>query len=158
MKKIYRSLAVVIAVMLAAVLCWNIALAVDYNVMGDADGSGKVDATDARIILRLAAKLQDAESAAQTLVCDVDGSGKVDATDARLVLRVAAKLDSEFPATLPDTPAVTDPTGEPTSETGAQPVKPVDPKTDDPASVETTTGSGVIFTDTPAEDPTYTVG
>ncbi|MBQ1553097.1 MAG: dockerin type I repeat-containing protein [Clostridia bacterium] len=61
--------------------------------MGDADGSGKVDATDARAVLRAAAKLDTLE-ADKAIAADVTGDNKIDATDARVVLRVAAKLDS----------------------------------------------------------------
>ena len=54
--------------------------------------NGKVDATDARLVLRAAAKL-DTLSAIQARFCDMDGNGKIDAIDARKILRIAAKLD-----------------------------------------------------------------
>ncbi len=59
---------------------------------GDVDGSGKVDATDARITLRAAVGLEKLD-ATQTKSADVDKSGKVDATDARLILRAAVGLE-----------------------------------------------------------------
>ncbi|MBQ1552536.1 MAG: dockerin type I repeat-containing protein [Clostridia bacterium] len=62
-------------------------------IMGDADGDGSVTATDARLALRAAAKLDTLEGAAAK-ACDCDGSNTIDATDARSILRAAAKLDS----------------------------------------------------------------
>ncbi len=64
--------------------------------LGDVNGDGDVDATDARLALRAAAKL-DTLSGTQLLAADVNGDGIVDATDARTILRVAAKLE-ELPA------------------------------------------------------------
>ena len=54
---------------------------------------GKVDATDARLALRAAAKLDTLTGQAFTNA-DVDGSGIINAEDARKILRVAAKLES----------------------------------------------------------------
>ena len=59
---------------------------------GDANGDGKVNARDARLALRYAAKLigddeLDAEAA------DINGDGKVNARDARAMLRKAAGLE-----------------------------------------------------------------
>lgn len=59
---------------------------------GDVDGNGKITASDARLALRIAAKL-DAADAAKILVADVDGNGKVTASDARKILRHAARLE-----------------------------------------------------------------
>lgn len=59
-------------------------------IIGDADGDGAVSATDAALVLRVAAKLsvtKFVEAAA-----DVDGSSSISATDAALILRIAAKL------------------------------------------------------------------
>lgn len=61
--------------------------------MGDVDGSGKVDATDARLVLRAAAKLDTLDDV-KSKAADVNGDGKIDATDARIVLRVSAKLEN----------------------------------------------------------------
>lgn len=61
---------------------------------GDVDLDGKITATDARILLRIAAKLQTA-TPAHILLGDLDGNGKVDSADARQVLRIAARLEPE---------------------------------------------------------------
>lgn len=63
--------------------------------LGDVDGSGKVNAGDARAILRQAARLQELDPVFAPLG-DVNGDGSVKAGDARLALRMAARLDSLF--------------------------------------------------------------
>ncbi|MBE6767970.1 MAG: hypothetical protein E7549_03560 [Ruminococcaceae bacterium] len=64
---------------------------------GDVDGNGKVDSTDARLVLQFAVK-KIAPTAIDLEVADVDGSGKVDSTDARLILQYAVKKIHKFPA------------------------------------------------------------
>ena len=59
---------------------------------GDVNGDGKLTAMDARLVLRIAARL-DTPDEIQTIAADFDSSGKITASDARLVLRKAAKLD-----------------------------------------------------------------
>lgn len=124
-----RKIRALLAVLLCAVLVMSIsaaipgASAVEYNV-GDVDMNGSVDAVDARIVLRAAAKL-DTLTAFESLLADVDQSGAVDATDARLVLRFAAKLDP-----MPDVKYI------------------------DPADVTTTEPAAVITTTEPTTVPT----
>ncbi len=72
------------------------AMPADDPFWGDADGSGTVDSTDARLILQYYAKKIPADALALT-VCDVDGSGTVDSTDARLILQLYAKKIDMFP-------------------------------------------------------------
>ena len=59
---------------------------------GDLDGNGKITAADARVALRLSAKLEYATEA-QKILADVNLDGKITAADARKILRVAAKLE-----------------------------------------------------------------
>lgn len=62
---------------------------------GDVDSDGKVTASDARYVLRVAAKLEKPLSDEEILeVADISGNNKVAAEDARLILRIAAKLDN----------------------------------------------------------------
>lgn len=61
--------------------------------IGDADQSGSVDATDARIILRVAARLDELTDPVALKRADLDRNGSVNAVDARMALRLAAKLD-----------------------------------------------------------------
>lgn len=64
-------------------------------VLGDIDGNGKITAADARLALRVAARLQKCTTK-QFAAADVDNNGKITASDARLILRYAAKLISSF--------------------------------------------------------------
>lgn len=67
------------------------------RVLGDADGNGYVNASDASLILRYAVGSASLDS--QSLaVSDVDGNGAVNASDAALILRRAVGLISSFPA------------------------------------------------------------
>ena len=63
--------------------------------LGDVSGDGKITASDARKILRIAATLDDCDDETK-LIADVDKNGKIVAADARKVLRVAAQIDPEF--------------------------------------------------------------
>ncbi len=58
---------------------------------GDVDGNGKITAMDARLALRISAKL-DEPTPEQLIAADFDGNGKVNAMDARNILRKAAGL------------------------------------------------------------------
>ncbi len=63
--------------------------------LGDADGNGKVTASDARAILRHAARIESINPDYFGLG-DVNGDGSIKSGDARLALRMAAKLESLF--------------------------------------------------------------
>ncbi len=68
---------------------------VDPNSMltGDVDGNGKVDSTDARLVLQYAVGKVD--TLAGIDVADVNGDNKIDSTDARLILQYAVgKIDN----------------------------------------------------------------
>lgn len=59
---------------------------------GDLSGDGKVQAKDARLALRIAAKIDNCTEK-QLSAGDIDKNGKIDASDARKILRFAASLD-----------------------------------------------------------------
>ncbi len=61
--------------------------------LGDVNGDGKVNAIDARKVLRVGAQLDTLEGDA-LLAADVNKDGKVNAIDARKILRVGAQLDT----------------------------------------------------------------
>ncbi|MBQ9880186.1 MAG: leucine-rich repeat protein, partial [Clostridia bacterium] len=61
-------------------------------VLGDVDGDGNINASDARLALRAAAKLDTLEGPFAS-AADADGDGSINAIDARGILRAAAKLD-----------------------------------------------------------------
>ncbi len=62
-------------------------------ILGDVNCDGKSNAADARITLRISARL-DATDDIINLAADCDGKAKVTAADARVILRVSAKLQS----------------------------------------------------------------
>ncbi len=62
-----------------------------YAMLGDVNMDGKLSAADARLALRISAKL-DTGTPVMLLAADCDGKEKVTASDARVILRVSAKL------------------------------------------------------------------
>ena len=62
------------------------------SVTGDMDSDGKVSASDARLVLRAAARLDNPEGAYFT-AADVNLDGKITAADARKTLLVAANIE-----------------------------------------------------------------
>lgn len=69
----------------------------DPDLLGDINGDGQINTTDARLALQYAVeKITLTES--QQLVGDVDASRKVDTTDARLILQYAVEKIHQFPA------------------------------------------------------------
>ncbi len=69
----------------------------DTLLNGDVDQNGRVDSTDARMVLQYAVKKID-QSALDLRAADVDGNGRVDSTDARLILQYAVRKVALFPA------------------------------------------------------------
>ena len=65
----------------------------DISRLGDVNNDGKITASDARLLLRTAARL-DAETEDILTYGDIDSNGKITASDARTVLRIAAKLEN----------------------------------------------------------------
>lgn len=63
-----------------------------WERMGDVNYDQKVNAIDARAVLRYSAMLDKKELSLYR--ADVDGSGKINASDARLILRVSAGLSN----------------------------------------------------------------
>ena len=61
-------------------------------VPGDVNGDGKITASDARLALRISAKV-DTPDERQTKAADITGDGKITAADARKILRMAAKIE-----------------------------------------------------------------
>ena len=61
-------------------------------MIGDVNNDGKITAADARLALRISAKI-DTPTEYQAKAADWDGNGKITAMDARSILRKAAKLD-----------------------------------------------------------------
>lgn len=59
---------------------------------GDVNGDGKLTAADARLALRISAKLEANVTDKMMSAADADGNGTVTAADARIILRVSAGL------------------------------------------------------------------
>lgn len=65
-----------------------------YYLTGDADNSGDVTASDARIALRISVGLENISTESKMFVaCDIDLDGSVDTSDARRILRAAVGLE-----------------------------------------------------------------
>lgn len=64
-------------------------------VLGDVNGNGAIDASDALLVLKKAARLLDFNES-ERLAADVNKDEIVDASDALLILKKAAKLIDEF--------------------------------------------------------------
>lgn len=64
--------------------------------IGDVNGDGKVDTSDARIVLE-AAVGKTVLNDAQRMAADVNGDGKADTTDARLILQEAVERIDKLP-------------------------------------------------------------
>lgn len=65
---------------------------VSSSLRGDVNGDGAVTATDARLVLRCAAKLEELTSV-QSSAADVNSDGNITSADARTILRISAKLE-----------------------------------------------------------------
>lgn len=75
----------------------------EYNILGDVNGDGKVDANDALVILKHVANLEILDEIA-TLFADVNGDTQVNANDALDILKYVAKLITEFTGKTPVVP------------------------------------------------------
>ena len=63
---------------------------------GDVNGDGKIDVSDAIMVLRNIVGLVEL-TPAQELATDVNGDGKIDVSDAIMILRYIVGLITEFP-------------------------------------------------------------
>ena len=62
-------------------------------MLGDVNKDGKITAADARLALRVSAKLETLTDYIAK-AADMDSNGKITAADARKILRISAKLDT----------------------------------------------------------------
>ncbi len=70
----------------------SIAALKEEGKLGDVNSDGKITAADARLALRISAKLEKGTDY-QMLVADVNQDKKITAADARKILRISAKLE-----------------------------------------------------------------
>ena len=66
------------------------------KMLGDVNGDGKVNTTDAKLIMQFELGLID-ETMLDAAAADVNGDDKVNALDANYIRRYAAKIISVFP-------------------------------------------------------------
>ena len=71
------------------------ALILTYGLLGDADGNGKIQTNDAKLILQHIVRMP---VQLDLSVCDVDGNGKIQTNDAKLILQYIVKIIPQFPA------------------------------------------------------------
>ena len=87
MKKIMAALVVV---MLSVI--FTVGASAETYLRGDINTDGRISASDARLVLRIGAKLDEATET-QKLIADMNDDGKISATDARTILRISAKIE-----------------------------------------------------------------
>ncbi|MCD7828730.1 MAG: leucine-rich repeat protein, partial [Clostridiales bacterium] len=106
-------------------------------ILGDVNGDNKVTAADARLALRIAAKLNDGTDK-ELAAADLDGNGKVATSEARTILRMAALLEESMGTIVFGEPVTTVPaTEEPATAA---------PTTAEPTTAESTTAEKAKIT------------
>ena len=93
-------------IIIAVALCFMMSVTAFAAMAGDVDGNGKITASDARSILRVAANMASFD-ADKKAMADINGDNKITASDARKVLRMAANLENKIE--IPDGGTVTPP-------------------------------------------------
>ena len=133
MKNKFIAILVTVVTILSSVCLWSGA---EDIKLGDVNKDGKVNATDARFVLRVSAQLETLDEA-DVIFADVNFDGKVNAIDARTILRAAAQIETlpELPTKEPDTEP-TEPDTEPT-EPDTEPTKPEEPEQNTGVVVDT---------------------
>ena len=123
---------------------------------GDFNLDGKVNSTDARNVLRIAARLESISKSDPVFeLIDVDHNGKINSADARKVLRMAARLEDRIEKPSDVTTTAEPTTAEPTTAkpTTAEPTT-AEPTTAEPTTAESTTAEPTTAEPTTAEPTT----
>ncbi len=90
-KKLKSILCLLLCVLMAA----SLPVTAIANAIGDVDGNGKVETSDARLALRAAIGLEHYEAgSAKFKAADVDFNGKIGTDDARRILRASINLET----------------------------------------------------------------
>lgn len=87
-----KSLAVLLALLLVFSVFFCTFGDADDFLMGDADFNGKITSADARVALRISARLYTDYTQDCFTACDVNGDKRVSSADGRLILAVAARI------------------------------------------------------------------
>ena len=91
MKTLKKAASVILALCLCATMPFALAEDAHEYMLGDIDGDKKITASDARMILRSSARLEDP---LPLLQADADNNNEITASDARTILRKSAKLQN----------------------------------------------------------------
>lgn len=126
-----KKIILILTVTLLFSLIYSTASADSLLYKGDINIDGNINAADALLVLRHAAKIELID----TLVADVDENKSVNANDALLILKYAAKMITEFPGgnlvkseTTDNTPVPSETVSPlPTETTGPNPTETVTP-------------------------------
>ncbi len=92
MKKRILAIVLVLTIVVSVFSIGITSSAATTGKWGDADGNGKVESTDALLVLRYAAGIEDNLSSEAKILCDVNEDGYITLFDARKILRGAAGL------------------------------------------------------------------
>ncbi|MBR5496721.1 MAG: dockerin type I repeat-containing protein [Clostridia bacterium] len=95
MNKFFSNISTFATIFVVLIVGVVITSAADRAYLGDADGNGKVNAADARIILRHSSSLAKISDDYMHLA-DINGDTKISAADARIALRMSASLEDLF--------------------------------------------------------------
>lgn len=142
-----KKIRIVSFLLIGCLLFSNISSYADENVSdnflykGDIDSDGSITATDALMVLKHAAKLDEVN----TIIADVDEDMTVNATDALYILKYAAKLIAEFPGGNTVKP-----------EDTPEPTETASPGPEETATPEPTETVGPNPTETNSPEPTET--
>ena len=140
-----------ICIFIAFVMMFLLNIVSYAGYLGDVNNDGKITAADARIILRVSAKLDKLDNE-KLAVADMNSDGKITASDARTVLRMSAKLDKlqEMTTKTDETQATTELV---TNMTTTTEIATVEQTTEEPTIAEPTTEEPITEEPT-TEEPT----
>ncbi len=85
-----------LACLLALVLAFGMTWSVYANLYGDVTGEGRINSSDALMVLMHATRTKTLTGGSKT-AADVSGDGKINSTDALLILNYAVGLLKIFP-------------------------------------------------------------
>lgn len=148
-KKLWKVIALVLAIVMAMPGISVVFAEETTTAYGDINADEQVNAQDALLALKSAAKIEELDDS-QKILADVNGDTNVDAKDALLILQKAAKIIDKFPVEdieVTETPVNTEEITDSPAPTETEVVPPVE--TDTPAPTETETSDPVV-TDSPA--------
>ena len=113
-KQLLKRLILLISVFALVLTYYCSAVSAIDTVRGDYDDNGLVTTSDARVILRLAVRLEVEEDPDALFRCDLNDDGLVSTADARGALRVAVRLEQPVTVTVSQSESAVSPSRQPT--------------------------------------------